>query len=78
MKRCLVNGGGRVLNCLFGVSTQDDLEHVNGRIDNRSTVTTSIVYALEVHATLINETLWEAKAVDDAVGELQMAFAKID
>ncbi|KAK4024941.1 hypothetical protein OUZ56_010433 [Daphnia magna] len=39
------------------VSTQEDLEHVNGRINNLSTETTSIVHALEVHASFLNETL---------------------
>lgn len=78
VKRGLVDGGGRLLNWLFGVSTQEDLEHVNGRINKLSTETTSIVHALEVHASLINETLWETKASGDAVAELQIAFAKIE
>ncbi|KAK4024151.1 hypothetical protein OUZ56_009539 [Daphnia magna] len=77
VKRGLVDGGGRLLNLLFGVSTQEDLEHVNGRINKPSMETTSIVHALEVHASLINETLWETKASGDAVAELQTAFAKI-
>ncbi|KZS01866.1 Uncharacterized protein APZ42_001343, partial [Daphnia magna] len=42
------------------------------------TETTSIAHALEVHASLINETLWETKASGDAVAELQTAFAKIE
>ncbi|KZS06596.1 Uncharacterized protein APZ42_029928 [Daphnia magna] len=50
------------------VSTQEDLKHVLGHLDKLSTETTSIVHALEVHASLINETLWETKAVVDAVG----------
>ncbi|KAK4007349.1 hypothetical protein OUZ56_012509 [Daphnia magna] len=78
VKRGLVDGGGRLINWLFGVSTQEDLEHVNGRINKLSTETTSIVHALEVHASLINETLWETKAGGDAVAELQIAFAKIE
>ncbi|KAK4017794.1 hypothetical protein OUZ56_033600 [Daphnia magna] len=76
-KRGLVDGGGKVLSWLFGVSTQEDLQHVHGRLDKLSTEATSIVHALEVHASLINETLWESKAVADAVGELQTAFAQI-
>ncbi|KZR95883.1 Uncharacterized protein APZ42_010090, partial [Daphnia magna] len=68
-KRGLIDGGGKVLSWLFGVSTQEDLEHVHGRLDRLSTETTSIVHALEVQATLINETLWETKAVADAVAE---------
>ncbi|KAK4012320.1 hypothetical protein OUZ56_021420 [Daphnia magna] len=78
VKRGLVNGGGRLLNWLFGVSTQEDLEQVNGQINKLSTETTSIAHALEVHASLINETLWETKASGDAVAELQTAFAKIE
>ncbi|KZR95665.1 Uncharacterized protein APZ42_010473, partial [Daphnia magna] len=70
--------GGRLLNWLFGVSTQEDLEHVIGWINKLSTETTSIMHALEVHASLINEALWETKASGDAVAELQIAFAKIE
>ncbi|KZR97055.1 Uncharacterized protein APZ42_008281, partial [Daphnia magna] len=70
--------GGKVLNWLFGVSTQEDLEHVHGRLDRLSMETTSIVHALEVHANLSNETLWETKAVADTVAELQTAFAQIE
>ncbi|KAK4004217.1 hypothetical protein OUZ56_005959 [Daphnia magna] len=63
VKRGLVDGG--------------DLEHMNDWINKLSTETTSIVHALEVHASLINETLWETKASGDAVAELQTAFARI-
>ncbi|KAK4015049.1 hypothetical protein OUZ56_030039 [Daphnia magna] len=69
---------GKVLNWLFGVSKQEDLEHVHGRLDKLSTETTSIEHALEVHASLINERLWETKALADAVGELQTAFAQVE
>ncbi|KZS08016.1 Uncharacterized protein APZ42_028148 [Daphnia magna] len=78
VKRGLVDGGGRFLNWLFEVSTQEDLEHVNGPINKLSTETTSIVHALEVHASLINETQWETKASGDALAELQTAFARIE
>ncbi|KZS03117.1 Uncharacterized protein APZ42_034225 [Daphnia magna] len=77
-KRGLIDGGGKVLNWLFGVSKQEDLEHVHGRLDKLSTETTSIEHALEVHASLINERLWETKALADAVGELQTAFAQVE
>ncbi|KAK4021906.1 hypothetical protein OUZ56_007395 [Daphnia magna] len=33
VKLGLVDGGGRILNWLFGVSTLEDLEHGNGRIN---------------------------------------------
>ncbi|KZS19711.1 Uncharacterized protein APZ42_013760 [Daphnia magna] len=78
VKRGLVDGRGRLLNWLFGVSTQEDLEHVNDRINKLSTETTSIVHALEVHGTYINETRWETKASGDAVAELQADFARIE
>lgn len=77
-KRALVDGGGKILYWLFGGSTQEDLEHVNNRVEKLSTETTSIVHALEVHASLINETLWQTQAVADAVIELQTAFTKVE
>ncbi|KAK4012422.1 hypothetical protein OUZ56_021521 [Daphnia magna] len=77
-KRGLVDGGCKVFNWLFGVSTQEDLEHVHGHLDKLSTENTSIVHVLEVHASLSNETLLETKAVADALGELQTAFAQIE
>ncbi|KZS03385.1 Uncharacterized protein APZ42_033841 [Daphnia magna] len=67
-KRGLVDGGCKVFNWLFGVSTQEDLEHVHGHLDKLSTENTSIVHVLEVHASLSNETLLETKAVADALG----------
>jgi methyl-accepting chemotaxis protein len=77
-KRALVDGGGKILSWLFGVSTQEELEHVNDHVEKLSTETTSIVHAMEVHASLINETLWETKAVADAVVKLQTAFAQVE
>ncbi|KAK4037903.1 hypothetical protein OUZ56_029928 [Daphnia magna] len=77
-KRGLIDGGGKVLNWLFGVSTEEDLEHVNNHVEKLSTETTSIAHALEVHASLINETLWETKATSNAVEELQNAFEKLE
>ncbi|KAI9555960.1 hypothetical protein GHT06_018513 [Daphnia sinensis] len=77
-KRDLIDGGGKVLNWLFGVSTEEDLEHVNNHVEKLSTETTSIAHALEVHASLINETLWETKATSSAVEELQNAFEKLE
>ncbi|KZS07387.1 Uncharacterized protein APZ42_028923 [Daphnia magna] len=64
VKRGLVNGGGRLLNWLLGVSTQEDLEQVNGQIKKLSTETTSIAHALEVHASLINETLSSISSIN--------------
>lgn len=52
-----MDGGGKVLNWLFGVSTQEDLEHVHGHLNKLSMETTSIVHALENHASLINEIM---------------------
>ncbi|KZS03741.1 Uncharacterized protein APZ42_033448 [Daphnia magna] len=57
---------------------EESHQHVQGCLDKLSTETTSIVHALEVHASLINETLWETKAVADAVCELQTSFAQIE
>lgn len=56
-RRGLMDGGGKVLNWLFGVSTQEDLEHVHGHLNKLSMETTSIVHALENHASLINEIM---------------------
>ncbi|KZS08467.1 Uncharacterized protein APZ42_027525 [Daphnia magna] len=60
------------------MSTQEELEHVNDHVEKLSTETTSNVHAMEVHASLINEMLWETKAVADAVVELQTAFAQVE
>ncbi|KAK4017825.1 hypothetical protein OUZ56_033671 [Daphnia magna] len=77
-KRALVDGGGKILSWLFGVSTQEELEHVKDHVEKLSTETRSIVHAMEVHASLIHERLWETKAVADTVVELQTAFAQVE
>ncbi|KAI9565087.1 hypothetical protein GHT06_008841 [Daphnia sinensis] len=61
-QRGVMDGGGTVLNRLFGVATTDDLVKVNKNIEQLSTESTAIVHALEVHTSLINETVWEIQA----------------
>lgn len=77
-RRGLIDGSGKAFNWLFWVSKQEDLEHVHDHLDKLSTETNSIVHALDVHASLINETLWGTETVADAVCELQPAFPQIE
>jgi hypothetical protein len=43
-KRGIIDGGGKVLNWLFGVSTTDELESVSKRVDRLSTESSAIVH----------------------------------
>ncbi len=56
-KRGMIDGGGKILNWLFGVSTTEELDKVNNQVAKLSTETTAMVHALETHTTLINETI---------------------
>ncbi len=60
-KRALIDGGGKILNWLFGVSTNEELDRVNRRVDSLSTEASAMVHALEEHTSLINESIWEIK-----------------
>ncbi|KAK4006744.1 hypothetical protein OUZ56_011902 [Daphnia magna] len=77
-KRGLVDGGGKILNCLFGVSTTEDLDKVNNQVAKLSTETTAIVHALETHTTLINESMWELQARKEATDALQRSCLTLD
>ncbi|KAI9552541.1 hypothetical protein GHT06_020390 [Daphnia sinensis] len=70
-ERGVMDGGGTVLNWLFGVATTDDLVKVNKNIEQLSTESTAIVHALEVHTWLINETVWEIQASAQIISKLQ-------
>ncbi|KZS08317.1 Uncharacterized protein APZ42_027719 [Daphnia magna] len=70
-QRGLFDGGGKILNWLFDVSTTEELDKVNNQVAKLSTETTAIVNALETHATLINETMWELHASKEATDALQ-------
>ncbi|KZS04176.1 Uncharacterized protein APZ42_032920 [Daphnia magna] len=58
----VMDGGGTELNWLYGVTTTDVLVKVNKNIEQLSTESTAIVHALEVHTSLINESVWEIEA----------------
>ncbi|KAI9552642.1 hypothetical protein GHT06_020513 [Daphnia sinensis] len=77
-KRGLADGGGKILNWLFGVSTTEELDKVNNQITKLSTETTAIVHALETHTTLINESIWELHANKDTTDALQRSCLTLD
>ena len=77
-KRGMVDGGGRILNWLFGVSTTEELDKVNNQVEKLSTETTAIVHAIETHTTLINETIWELQASKETTDALQRSCLTLD
>ena len=77
-KRGMVDGGGRILNWLFGVSTTEELDKVNNQVEKISTETTEIVHAIETHTTLINETIRELKAIKETTDALQRSCLTLD
>jgi cell division septum initiation protein DivIVA len=77
-KRGMVDGGGRIPNWLFGVSTTEELDKVNNQVEKLSTETTAIVHAIETHTTLINETRWELQANKKTTDALQRSCLTLD
>ncbi|KZS18244.1 Uncharacterized protein APZ42_015662 [Daphnia magna] len=89
-KRGLVDGSGKVLSWIFGMSTQEDLEHVHGRLDKLSTETTYSARLgdqernLEARpkkegAAREMETHWIAiTIVEDAFRQVESALAWLD
>ena len=74
----MVDGGGQILNWLFGISTSEELERVNSQVAALSSETTTIVHAMETHTTLINETLWELQVSREASDATQRALVTLD
>jgi hypothetical protein len=66
------------LNWLFGVSTTDELESVNKRVDRLSTESSAIVHELDTHTSLINETVWELRASVEATEALRRSCVTLD
>jgi hypothetical protein len=77
-KRGIIDGGGKVLNWLFGVSTTDELESVSKRVDRLSTESSAIVHELDTHTSLINETVWELRASVEATEALRRSCVTLD
>jgi hypothetical protein len=77
-KRGIIDGGGKFLNWLFGVSTTDELETVSRRVDRLSTEESAIFHELEAHTTLINETVWEDRASLKTMDTLRRTRAALD
>ncbi len=77
-KRGMINGGGKILNWLFGVSTTEELDKVNNQVAKLSTETTAMVHALETHTTFINETIWELQASRETTDALYQSCITLD
>ena len=77
-KRGLIDGGGKVLNWLFGVSTTDELEKINKKVESMSTEMSSVVHSLSDHASLVNETLWEVKNTAETLQQLDRTCTRLD
>ncbi len=77
-KRGMIDGRGKILNWLFGVSTTEELDKVNNQVAKLSTETTAIVHALETHTTLINETLWELQASKETTDAFYQSCTTLD
>ncbi|KAK4045697.1 hypothetical protein OUZ56_033559 [Daphnia magna] len=72
-----MDGGGTELNWLYGVTTTDVLVKVNKNIEQLSTESTAIVHALEVHTSLINESVWEIEASAQVISKLRVPATRL-
>ncbi|KAI9557135.1 integrase core domain protein [Daphnia sinensis] len=77
-QRGLMDGGGTVLNWLFGVATTDDLVKVNKNIEQLSTESTAIVHALEVHtAQIISKLQGSCDALDREMRKAEFRLSNV-
>ncbi|KAI9565304.1 hypothetical protein GHT06_009092 [Daphnia sinensis] len=56
-RRSLIDGGGSALKWLFSVSTQQDLEELNGQVQRVKLNQKKMVHIMEKQATVLNESL---------------------
>ncbi len=73
-KRGMVDGGGRILNWLFGVSTTEELDKVNNQVEKLSTETTAIVHADWKTRDKIDKAF---RSVDLAIEWLQQLVSRL-
>lgn len=76
--RGIVDGGGKTLHWMFGVTTDKELEKVNKKIELLSTENTAVVHALEMQASVVNETLWEVQANANTLKQLKRSYCTIE
>ena len=74
MRRGLVDGVGKGLEWLFGVSTTADLEQINDHISSLEGDKTDMLHLMHHQASLTNETLWEVQQTAGALKKLQMIY----
>ncbi len=77
-KRGLLDGGGKMLNWLFGISTTEDLEKINKKLESMSTEVSTIVHSLSDHATLVNETAWEVRETSKTLLKLDEKYTQME
>ncbi|KAI9557206.1 hypothetical protein GHT06_017023 [Daphnia sinensis] len=77
-QRGVMDGGGTVMNRLFWVATTDHLVKLNKNIEQLSMESAAIVHALEVHTSIINETVWEIEASAQIISKLQGSCGTLD
>ena len=61
-RRAIIDGGGKLLEWLFGTATDERLNKINDKVGRVSTHQKEITHLLAEQATVLNETLWESRA----------------
>ena len=61
-RRAIIDGGGKLLEWLFGTATDERLNKINDKVGRLSTHQKEITHLLAEQATVLNETLWESRA----------------
>ena len=80
-RRAIIDGGGKLLEWLFGTATDERLNKINDKVGRVSTHQKEIAHLLAEQATVLNETLWKSRAelelinrVNDKNNTLNLSF----
>lgn len=76
-KRSMFDAGGSALQWLFGVSTQNDLNIVNEKLQSIENANSHIVHVLKLQASAVNESLWENRLNAESIGGLEERYNKL-
>jgi transposase InsO family protein len=69
-KRAIMEGGGKLLEWLFGTATDESLEAINLQVSKLEKQEKEITHLFAEQATVLNETLWETRTELNVIEKL--------
>ena len=77
-KRAIMDGGGKILNWMFGVATAEEMEEVNAQIKKLKQGEIDLGTLMKKQVSLVNESLWLSKNTTTKISEMAKMLRNIN